>query len=281
MKKLISILFAAMLVMAAILPLTAFAAEGTNESGTQAENKQKYISEICLVAVPRTDGNTINDAYDKLTEQGYEYHLDFDFNKHSGGDYVALGYKRTDNADEAITNLVTRYYTTSSYDESFNMEFDQRVYTIVNGDANFNNGAENGNYYIRLYYTKDKREGPPVCELYAYDAYSSNIRDKMLINSPDNPSYAALDYENWEEGCDSGTRLYSYLYRGYDKEIYGDYISYSDMSDNVLAEGGQNTGSVFNNNPVLIVIISLILGIMLGSAATAIILKKKAKTKEN
>ena len=85
--RIISLVLTVLMVFAA-LPLSAFAAK-----------KETYLKELRI-----STASTAEEAKKFLTDNGYTV-VDADLNRKTGKDYVYMGYKTTQNPDEAITDL--------------------------------------------------------------------------------------------------------------------------------------------------------------------------------
>lgn len=81
--------------------LTPFYIHTNHYKDTTIETKKPYISEV-FVAV----GDTRHAALADMVQYSVDGFIDCDLNLDAGGDFVYLGYKRTDNVKEALTDLV-------------------------------------------------------------------------------------------------------------------------------------------------------------------------------
>lgn len=148
------------------------------------EKAGKYISNLSVV-----EGNDVIDALNKFKGKDIDGYIRWDLNKNAGGQYIYLGYKTTDNPDDALTNIVGYHYESHSNTETFN----QCSYTICDEvDLNMRAGGD----FIFLYQSKDKSLGAPIT--------SVSISGSVLGN---NGTYTMLRSEgDWvsELNCGAG-----------------------------------------------------------------------------
>jgi len=103
-----------------------------------------YISEVAVGTADSTP-----QARKNLTDNGFNYILEYELNKGAGGTHIYIGYKTTTNPDEAIYELMTG-------ERSDPMYIWQDVYyheaPCYGGNGDLNQGA--GGDWIKLYYAK-------------------------------------------------------------------------------------------------------------------------------
>ncbi len=112
-----------------------------------------YISKVAVAY----GTNTASAAKNVLTGQGYTV-VNFDLNNDAGGDYIYMGYKTTNDADQAITG----FYVRSGQNPPNTMTRDNMTYYLVgstyesggDGIVDLNKGA--GGDYLYLYVTRSK-----------------------------------------------------------------------------------------------------------------------------
>ncbi len=133
-KTLIAVVLAA--VIAITIPLNAFA----------ASSSAKYISEIKI-----SYGKNLDEAKKWLTNQGYEV-LDADLNEEADSAFVSaravcLGYKTTNKADEAITDLkvmnMKGNYSFNAYEMVLDQQAEQIKTFVAQLTASLNEYREN------------------------------------------------------------------------------------------------------------------------------------------
>ena len=119
------------------------------------EMEPKYVSEI-VVGV----GGSEADAKAELLAAGCDYMLEKDFNNNVGihSDYIFLGYKRTNDPNKAIRNII------SVHDEDYaTFTKNGAVYNKIEGNLNSYTNIFADDIY--LFYTKDAKAGTPVTSL--------------------------------------------------------------------------------------------------------------------
>ena len=122
----------------------------------RAGNAGKYISDVMVVY-----GWSESGAKEKLRNAGYLEYVDKDLNDGTGSSqWVYLGYKRTDDPDKAIRNLLV--YRVS---EPATRTYNNATYTLVS-DVNLNRHCHAFSDDLFLYYTRDKAAGDPITALY-------------------------------------------------------------------------------------------------------------------
>ena len=114
----------------------------------------KYISEVVI------GWGSDSEAKAKLLEAGCNYMLTKDLNDGVGihSDYVYLGYKRTDDPNEAIRDIV------SIHDEDWTT-YTKNGATYYKIEGNLNSWTHKVADDIYLFYTKDSKAGAPIIAL--------------------------------------------------------------------------------------------------------------------
>ena len=113
----------------------------------------QYIKDIKLVGQDNNDG-----AIDRLRSEGYTV-INYDLNHMASGQYIYLGYKITENYNEAIKDITF----IKGNNPAHTINQNNRTYTLCSYtgdggfDGNLNKGAGGKNIY--LYYTRDDDEG--------------------------------------------------------------------------------------------------------------------------
>lgn len=141
---------------------------------------KKYIEDILLVGE-----DSGPDAVKSLEKKGYTV-IPFDLNKHTGGSYIYLGYKLTDDFDKAIKDLIIRDgkgYNSDTYD------YNARTYTLcpyvgsnafIKNKGDLTTGA--GGDYLFLYYTKVNDESNTAVKMITVDNNRDNSVSGIDLN---------------------------------------------------------------------------------------------------
>lgn len=139
----------------------------------QKSNTGKYISDVCVEY-----GWSRSGAIDKLRKKGYYEYVDKDLNDGTGSSqYIYLGYKRTDDPEKAIRNLMVFTYGDAEND----MEYDGIVYKPAS-DVNLNRHCSAISADLFLYYTKDPKAGAPITALYCSEKPVNNKMTELGIH---------------------------------------------------------------------------------------------------
>lgn len=165
----------------------------------------KYIKELTVVS----NGNSGN-AKNILINQGFEV-LERDLNQGADGDYIYIGYKTTDNADEAITSLVIMDGGAYAYSasEPKTRVIGKYTYQPVKTAENWYNGDLNrkaGGADLFLWYSTSDRSGGVITKLdvteswnksnlYARRSTGSDVGDPCDMNRKAGGKYLYLRYE--------------------------------------------------------------------------------------
>lgn len=156
-----------------------------------------YISSINISAAA-----TASTAKNSLTSGGYTL-IDKDLNAGSGGNYIYMGYKTTNDPSKALRDI--RFYVAdvaeSRDSATVTINGQKCTYTRVS-DVDLNKGA--GGHYIYAYTTNDENAGPPIKAIsFGSSATSSEHRVATTLGSP----YRVADL-NADAG---GEYIYCYL----------------------------------------------------------------------
>jgi hypothetical protein len=131
---------------------------GKNLDKYQITPKPVYIKDIYFGSRSGSAGNlALSDLRSKTTEELTI--IQKDLNMGAGGDFIYLGYTTTTDPDEAIRGLTLRFG--SGPPSSLNLN--GAPYTL-RSEYDLNKGAGGNDIY--LYYTKNKKAGAPVKELF-------------------------------------------------------------------------------------------------------------------
>ena len=134
--------------------------------GQTKEEQKPYIGELLLVQL---DDN-LDGAREQLFAMGADGMLETSLNDTSGGYGVYLGYKRTSDPKNAITNITAYHkgWWSSSHPDTLTADTGA-VYTLL-ADIDINDGAGMFSDYIYLYATKSTKEGKTLVDFdVAYD----------------------------------------------------------------------------------------------------------------
>lgn len=182
----------------------------------KAATTKNYISQIYFSSDNDSKSDCVKDLVSKGVPSGNV--IDQDFNCEAGGKFIYLGYKTTTNPDEAIRGLIFQESKVNS------LQYNGITYypiTAASGDLDFNQGTGKG-ADIYLYYTKDKKAGPPISKLGSWDSRHDSVgRDFVHVrntsgevedanNGVSGSSYVFLTYECDEEDFDKSTAQTSY-----------------------------------------------------------------------
>lgn len=159
-------------------------------------NTGKYISDV-MVAY----GWSKSGALEKLREKGFTEYVDKDLNDGTGSSqWIYLGYKRTDDPEKALRNLLI-FKTTANKTNTVNGS----KYTLVS-DVNLNRHCTIYSDDLFLYYTKDPAAGDPITELYCsskpveYHKDEKGYHATVRLGSGYNYGNAYVDLNSWANG---------------------------------------------------------------------------------
>ena len=134
--------------------LTPFYIHTNHYTGTTLEQENSYISEV-FVAV----GDTRHAALADMVQYGVDGFIDCDLNLDAGGDFLYLGYKRTDNVKEALTDLVVFEGDEPEPNKRLNIKDKNVKYTLASKvDLNSNAGGK----WLYLYASDSADTGNPI-----------------------------------------------------------------------------------------------------------------------
>ncbi len=131
-----------------------------------------YIGEVKLSADKNKDK-----AKKALTDEGYTI-IHKDLNESAGGDYIYLGYKKTDKYEDAIKNITLLWGKSENKDS---VTIEGVTYTAVpaNFNRDLNKGA--GGDYIYMFYTKTERADKTALQDITFDnVQAGSVRGKDL-----------------------------------------------------------------------------------------------------
>lgn len=129
--------------------------EGKMISFRREGDNSRYVSKMTIEY-----GSDKNQVKAKLIEAGYSV-VNKDMNQSAAGPHIYIGCKYSENANEAITNLLTLH--NKNHYAAYSVTDEAHIYYIVS-EVDLNKGA--GGDYIYLYYTRDPRAGKPLLDVY-------------------------------------------------------------------------------------------------------------------
>ena len=215
----------------------------------RAGSNGKYISDVMVVY-----GWSESGAKEKLKEAGYLEYVDKDLNDGTGSSqWIYIGYKRTDDPEKAIRNLlVYRTATPETCTHNGNQ------YTLVS-DVNLNRHCHAMSDDLFMYYTRDAAAGDPITALYVSE----------------NPVEYKKDELGYHRTVQGGAG-FSTTYIDLNRTAGGDYIYLVMVSD----PAGQNphspiTASIFGNGSWIAIGV-LTLGLM-SCLGVAVVVRNKRR----
>lgn len=134
--------------------LTPFYIHTKHYTAESLEALKPYISEVFV-----SEGATRYAALADMVKYGVDGFVDRDLNQSAGGNFVYLGYKRTEKAEDALTDLVV--FEGKNPEESKRLDIDGKTvkYTLVsNVDLNSNAGGK----WLYLYFSDSANTGNPL-----------------------------------------------------------------------------------------------------------------------
>lgn len=144
------------------------------EGDTSIEEKKPYISELHLATKHGNKAAMLDELFDK----GADGYVNKNLNAGTAlGDDIYLGYTRTENRDEALTDI--RAYHKKSPKSTMTDE-NGIEYTLVN-KLDLNKAAGFWSDYIYLYTTKDTDAGCPITAL----THTSKVKNQKLYTTVD------------------------------------------------------------------------------------------------
>ena len=220
----------------------------------RAGSNGKYISDVMVVY-----GWSESGAKEKLREAGYLEYVDKDLNDGSGSSqWIYLGYKRTDDPNQAIRNLLIYHVS-----EPANRTHNGNQYTLVS-DVNLNRHCHAMSDDLFMYYTRDAAAGDPITALYVSESPVEYKKDE-------------LGYHRTVQGG-AGFRT---TYIDLNRTAGGDYIYLVMVSEPV----GQNqqstmTASLFGNGSWIAIAV-LTFGLMSCVVVAVVVRNKRRNNNEN
>ena len=134
--------------------LTPFYIHTNHYKDTTLEKENHYISKV-FVAV----GDTRHAALADMVQYGVDGFIDCDLNLDAGGDFVYLGYKRTDNVKEALTDLVVFEGKEPETNKRLDINGKSVKYTLAS-EVDLNSNA--GGKWLYLYSSDSADTGNPI-----------------------------------------------------------------------------------------------------------------------
>ena len=137
--------------------LTPFYIHTNHYKDTTIETENPYISEV-FVAV----GDTRHAALADMVQYGVDGFIDCDLNLDAGGDFLYLGYKRTNNVKEALKDLVVFEGDEPETNKRLNVNGKSVKYTLAS-EVDLNSNA--GGKWLYLYSSDSADTGNPIKSL--------------------------------------------------------------------------------------------------------------------
>ena len=173
--------------------LTTYTPRGTEQKVVAKWRAGKYISEIKM-SVDADDQK----AQDALINNGYTL-VKVNLNLGTSGKNIYIGYKTTNNANDAIRGIGERWFNgdgrnPSTYKGSYHQYNYTAVTDLSSKQHSTNEGAEDGSRWVYLYTTKDKNAGSPITHIEVVgntvetpiSVLTQNNTYRVVVNSNDN-----------------------------------------------------------------------------------------------
>lgn len=240
--------------------------------------RNPYIGEVYA---EETDDNP-ELALCRLADKGCTEFIDRDLNEGAGGDYIYLGYTKTDDANKAVRDIYLFNTDDSKYSPPMQRQFYGRNYYAVANGLDFNKNA--GGTYIYMYQSKDKNAGKPLTALSVGETvpiedvnigqYPVKCYDTVYADKP-------LDLNNKA----GGKYLYLTMYKSITNEVTYDENGIGIIQGGGLVSGGFKPyyaqdwlcSSVIGEGSVVMIIICS--GVLLGAGALILILRRRRNMK--
>ena len=211
--------------------------EVEEEEEEVVEIEGNYISDVKMVFANKDAAKEI------FKENGYIM-IDVSLNGGSISDTeIYLGYKKTDDENEAIRGLGERWFSTSGKNkESYVGEYEKYNFTAVtdfDGNAiNTNEGYALSGKFVYLYMTRDKNAGAPITQIEVLIKHNPQSIEKLQ----DNNKYKAVvnsnngELANFNRGK-SGNLIYiRYMCDGYFEEEEKEVVVSRDEWHNAISQ---------------------------------------------
>ena len=205
-----------------------------------AEEEHKFIKDIYVKV-----GADIEEVYKamdvELSRTGLEYdYSPFDLNKGTDGSVIIMGWTFTDNAKEAITNVMLNH---SSKDESLEDELEVNDVKFTKIPVNLKEGNEKG--FVYLYTARDKNAESALTNL-GIEAYDSKIFTKNIKYFADSDKWTPVStYTNeLKYDLNDGNRgYYIFLWKEMKSVLNLDDTDSDDTDSNSDDDSDKNTDS--------------------------------------
>jgi hypothetical protein len=166
--------------------------EALENSSETEKNEVAYISEIKMSV-----NSNKETAKSTLVNSGYTV-VETNLNEGTSGKYIYIGYKTTNDADNAIRGIGERWFNASNRNPKTyigdNQKYNFIAVTDLNGNQwNTNESANDGSRWVYLYTTKDTNAGEPITNLEVLavrttlnkNIVANNGKYKAVVNSND------------------------------------------------------------------------------------------------
>ena len=148
--------------------LTPFYIHTNHYKDTTVEEAKPYISGVFLAV-----GDTRHAALADMVQYGVDGYIDCDLNLDAGGDFVYLGYKRTDDVKEALTDLVVFEGDEPEANKRLNIKDKTIKYTLAS-EVDLNSNA--GGKWLYLYSSDSADTGNPIKALRVEEKIASYLK---------------------------------------------------------------------------------------------------------
>ena len=227
-KRLSKKVIAIFLSVCTLISTMALSVPVVSAADNKSDSSVKYISEICV-------SNATSESYAKktITDKGYTL-VDHNFNEKSKSSVVYLGYKTTNNVEDALTGLVF------SNDTRESINYGGRTYysvsstnpgaTLIPG-ANVNFNSDEKQISLYLYYTKEADPYATTEYITNLDAVGTSNSDlqgkdyKTVVSAKTgkpqnlNEPFVPQDFENDDPDMDFDYNERPYIYLAYQSEM--------------------------------------------------------------
>lgn len=136
--------------------------------GTTLEEEKPYIGEVFISV-----GDTSHAALTDLVQYGVDGYVNCDLNRDAGGQYVYLGYKRTEKATDALTDLVVYEGKEPAQNNRIDINGKSVKYTLA---ANVDLNSKAGGKWLYLYYSDSDDTGNPITDLSIAESVVSYLK---------------------------------------------------------------------------------------------------------
>lgn len=148
--------------------LTPFYIHTNHYADQDLETRKPYIGEVFLSV-----GDTRYAALADMVQYGVDGFVDRNLNDSAGGNHVYLGYKLTEQASDALTDLVVFEGKNPEPSKRLDINGNSVKYTLV---ANVDLNSEAGGKWLYLYYADSENTGNPIRSLRVEETVASYLK---------------------------------------------------------------------------------------------------------